>query len=196
MFLVQAQIDDGRLFYAYITGHEARLVKNWISLPGSLPNNLCLQGLPTMSFCLRQGLNYCAAKWTTSTVKLFKEQATTHIQLPNGNKGTVFADPQLIRTVLVTVQDNPLYSCDGFDANYRPNIAVQTIRNRDTVFRWVPGTIIQLLPVEGYPTGPTGMPIIDLTGADKGGKRKDDDQDPGNKPKRQRLGRPRRNTAA
>ena len=31
MFLVQSQVADGRVFYAYITGH-------WLTVPGSIPN--------------------------------------------------------------------------------------------------------------------------------------------------------------
>ena len=34
MFLVQSKTSDGRLFYSYITGHEARLAKNWVSVQG------------------------------------------------------------------------------------------------------------------------------------------------------------------
>ena len=38
MFLVESQIANGRVLYAYITGHEARLLKNWLTVPGSIPN--------------------------------------------------------------------------------------------------------------------------------------------------------------
>ena len=64
MFLVQSKTSDGRLFYSYITGHEARLAKNWVSIPASLPHALSFQGLPTMSFSSDAG-NFTRARWTT-----------------------------------------------------------------------------------------------------------------------------------
>ena len=66
MFLVQTTLPDGRDFYAFLTGYEARLTKNWISVPNSIPNHLSFQGVPTMSFNTATQPNFIMAKWTTA----------------------------------------------------------------------------------------------------------------------------------
>ena len=150
MFLVQSQVADGRVFYAYITGHEARLTRRWVSIPDSVPNYLVFQGLPTMSFDPPTAINFTAAKWTTSKVQLTKQLSNNYIQLDASTSG-VFAEAQWVRTVLITLQDNPTYTCDGFDAQHRPTLHLAYLRNRQTAYRWTTATLIQLMPVEPYP---------------------------------------------
>ena len=153
MFLVQSQISDGRVFYAYVTGHEARLLKNWLSVPGSIPNYLAFNNLPTMSFIPPMNCNYANAKWTTSKVQVTKHLANTHV-VRQGQADQVLADPQWVRTVLITLQDNPTYTCSGFDMTFKPTLVLDRLRNRATNYRWTNATVVQLMPVQGYPNPP------------------------------------------
>ena len=196
MFLVQSKTSDGRLFYSYITGHEARLAKNWVSVQASLPHALSFQGLPTMSFSADAG-NFTRARWTTAKVLLTKVKTDTHVDLGDGQAGNLYTQAQWVRSVQVILQDNPQYTASGFDAEYRPNLDLELIRPRPTVFKWTPGTLIQLLPIVGYnhpPVADHPLAVINLT-EDK------DDEDRGEgqggpTPKKARMERTRRNTAA
>ena len=148
MFLVQTTLPDGRDFYAFLTGYEARLTKNWISVPNSIPNHLSFQGIPTMSFNTATQPNFIMAKWTTAKVVMNKALTDTFIQLPNGKPGQVQMQPQWVRSVFITVQDNPFYTNTGFDHSYRPIIVVDNIRAQATAYRTNRATLIQLMPIQ------------------------------------------------
>ena len=65
--------------------------------------------------------------------------------MPEGKSATILADLQWVRTVLITLQDNPTYLCPGFDAEFRPALVLDKLRDRPTNFRWTNATIVQLL---------------------------------------------------
>ena len=178
MFLVQSQVADGRVFYAYITGHEARLTKRWVSITDSAPNYLVFQGLPTMSFDPPNAINFTAAKWTTSKVQLTKQLSNNYVQLDASTSG-VFADAQWVRTVLITLQDNPTYTCDGFDAQFRPTLHLANLRNRPTAYRWTTGTLVQLMPVQPYPELTPAAAIINISSDNSKDDEEDDSSMPG-----------------
>lgn len=185
MFLVKSETSDGRMFFTFITGAEARLAKRWVSIPDSLPNALSFQGLATMSFILEQNANYTMAKWTTSKVLLTKIKTDTYVHLGQNNAANLQADQVWVRSVQVILQDNPLYTANGFNAQFNPILSLDRIKPRPAAFRWTPGTLIQLLPIQPYPD--QNKAIINL--AD------DDDQDKPD-PKRPKLDRPNKNPGA
>ena len=196
MFLVQSQTADGRLFYAYITGHEARLAKNWASVPASQPHSLSFQGLPTMSFARDTG-NFTRARWTTSKVMLTKFRSDTYVNLGKQQGGNLYTEPQWVRSVQLILQDNPQYQATSFDDNYCPVLQLDVIRPRPTAFRWTPGTLIQLTPIEDYPNPPVADHALDVIDLEKDDRRKDrDDDNPPAKRPRHGNARARRNTAA
>ena len=88
-----------------------------------------------MSFNTATQPNYIMAKWTTSKVVLSKALTDTFIQLPNGKAGQVQMQPQWVRSVMITVQDNPFYTNTGFDHAYRPIMVVDNIRAQNTAYR-------------------------------------------------------------
>ena len=184
MFLVQSTIADGRSFFTFINGMEARLTRTWVSIPDSHPNSLQFQGCPTMSYHYTPGTNYTAVKWTTSKVMLTKLRSDTYVHLGNNNGGNLYTEPVWIRSVQVILQDNPIYSASGFDGNFRPIISLDHIKPRPTVFRWTPGMLIQILPVA--PVIPPPQPATKALTHDR-----DDSDNQGANPKRHR-----RNTAA
>ena len=194
MFLVQSQTADGRLFYAYITGHEARLAKRWCSVIDSLPNSLTFQGLPTMSFDRDTG-NYTRARWTTSKVMLTKLRSDTYVKLADQQGGNLFTEPRWVRSVQLILQDNPQYQATSFTAEYCPVLLLDTIRPRPTNFKWTPGTLIQLTQIEDYPNPPVPDQPLEVVDLSKDPKRDRDDSD-NPPPKRSKLSRSRRNTAA
>ena len=191
MFLVHATIADGRTFFAYINGLEARLTKNWISVDESLPLSLTFQGLPTMSYNLTGRPLYTGAKWTTSKVILTKFRSDTYVRLGANQGGNLHTPPTWIRSVQIILQDNPTYTAAGFNATYTPVLTVDRIRQRPTAFRWAPGTLIQILPVAPYPNPPIVTPAVINLADDK-----DDHNEEAPEPKRLRLSRSRRNTAS
>ena len=153
MFLIHTSIPDGRDFYGYITGNDAKLVKTWLNVPNSIPNQLEFQGVPVMSFNTSMAPNYLQAKWTTAKVSLSKTLTDTYIRLPNGRPGQVHMRPQWVRAIIMTVQDNPFYTNTGFDPYYRPILIADQIRDRPTAYRANRATLIQLMPIQiDHPT--------------------------------------------
>ena len=192
MFLVYSTLADGRTFFTYINGREARLTKHWAATNESLPLSLSFQGLPTMSYNLTGRPQFTSVKWTTSKVILTKFKSDTYVHLGADQGGNLYADPRWVRSIQVILQDNPLYTASGFNNTYTPVLSLDRISDRPTTFRWTPGTLIQILPVAPYPNPPIAgpAPVINLTDD------KDDGAQPGPPPKRQRLSRSRRNTAS
>ena len=187
MFLVQTTLPDGRDFYAFLTGYEARLTKNWISVPNSIPYNLSFQGIPTASFNTATQPNFIQAKWTTSKVVMNKALTDTFIQLPNGKPGQVQMQPQWVRSVLMTVQDNPFYTNTGFDHAYRPILVVDNIRAQPTAYRTNRATLIQMMPIQADipPTLNASLAVINIS--DDSMDDSKDDSSPGCAAKRPRA---------
>ena len=77
-----------------------------------------------------------------------KSLTYTFIQLPNGKPGQVQMQPQWVRSVLITVQNNHFYNNTGFDHNYWPILMVDNIRARPTAYHTNRATFIQMMPIQ------------------------------------------------
>ena len=183
MYVAFAQVVRlNKTVLAIITGDQAHIIHRWQTDDLSMPYSISFNDVPTIVIGGPAHHDHTYLHWVKGAVRADK-------YVPRGYPGTAQAPRGVYRSVVVTIPDQPTYSCLGWDRHYVPVLEVLTMFDQRPQLSCIPASLLlmtnmrpcpqRLIPPPGFfpPFGPFTPP-----------KREPDDDDKkgGAKPKARR----------
>ena len=138
MYTAFAQVQRlNKTIFALLCGDQAHIVHRWQTEDLSEPNTLTFYEVPMVTIGGPNNHEHTYLRWVKGIVRCDK-------YVPRGYPGTVQSPRTCYRSTVITVPDQPIYVCRGWNRRFEPLLEIHTYFEARPYLACIPASLLLL----------------------------------------------------